>query len=190
MLQLNRSVLTILLFFSQTHNSKAKSHMLLCSAVLPACCLTLLISLHIFICFTIGKKPFIHYRQDTWRQVFTGSHTAADFVSDYIQIGTTTCLFHLISSFIWETHDDFINCSLNFILKLSSADSIGSSVKTHTNLKSNQSHSIIQIAHQTNTDDLCTHLISMLIQIKASVSFVEFSHIPLLIRNRFLSTFY
>lgn len=84
MLQLSRAVLKILLFFSHIHNSNAKSHMLLSSAALPTCCLALLISLHIFICFTIGKNPVLITDGYSWRQVFTVFHTAADFVSDYI----------------------------------------------------------------------------------------------------------
>lgn len=58
MVLLNRAMLKSCHFFPpQTHNSKAKNHMLRSFTVLPACCLTFLISLHTFICYTIGKNP-------------------------------------------------------------------------------------------------------------------------------------
>lgn len=54
----------LFVFFPQTHNSQTKNHMLWSFAALPTCCLTLLISLNIFIYITIVEKTGINYRQD------------------------------------------------------------------------------------------------------------------------------
>lgn len=89
--------------FSQTHKSKSKSHLLLsCTSSLLFNSSNQPADIHLF---QDWKKVCINYRTGyCWRQVFTVLRTAADFLSDYIWIGTTVCLFHMISSFTFETH--------------------------------------------------------------------------------------
>lgn len=105
---------------SQTHKSKAENHMLPGRAVLPTCCLTLLISLHIFICFTIGKSPALITDRILWETgVYCISYSSWFCVWLYLDWHRNVFVSSHLIFHNGDTHD-FIFCGLNFILDRSS----------------------------------------------------------------------
>lgn len=105
--------------FSQTHKSKSKSHMLLGPAVLPACCLTPLISQQTFICFKIGKKCALITGQDT-----VGDRCLQCFVQQQIFCLIIFRLAPQCVCFIWSRlsllkHTRFYQSQAKFHLEIS-----------------------------------------------------------------------